>query len=69
MLDLDKLASILVILIMLLELVILFKAILIKPALGLGLWLLFQGLDVLIRLIHERCFRENRPFPPQNGRK
>lgn len=60
--DYDKIERILVILIMVVELVIVFKAIMIDVIMGLGFWLLFHGLDLIIAKIHQKYFRDNNQF-------
>ena len=53
----DTIERILVILIMLVEVVIMFKAMTISLMLGIGSWLMFHVLDALIANIHRKYFR------------
>lgn len=60
--DYDKIERILVILIMVVELVIIFKAIMTDTIMGLGFWMLFHGLDLIITKVHQKYFRDNDNF-------
>ena len=53
----DTIERILVILIMLVEVVIMFKAMTISFMLGIGSWLMFHVLDALIANLHRKYFR------------
>ncbi len=54
----DMIERILIILIMVLELIIIFKAMTTSLALGLVFWLLFQIMDFIIAHIHKKYFGE-----------
>ena len=53
----DTIARILVVLIMIVEIVIMFKAMSISFALGIGSWLMFHVLDAFISKVHKKYFR------------
>ncbi len=53
----DTWERILVILIMIVEVIIMFRAMSISFMLGIGSWLMFHVLDMLIANIHKKYFR------------
>ena len=57
--DYDKMEHILVILIMILEMVIIYRALMIRVMFGIGFALFFHGLDYVIMHIHRKYFRDN----------
>ena len=65
--EIDKIETILIILIIVLEIVLLFKVITIDFVLGLVLWGLFRLLDNFIAAVHQKYFG-GKPFDPLNKR-
>lgn len=57
--DFDKMERILVILIMIIEMVIIYRALTISAMMGIGFALFFHGLDYVIMQIHRKYFRDN----------
>ncbi len=55
----DRMERILLLLIMVVEIVIIFRAMMISAMMGLGFALIFQGLDFVIMQIHQKYFRDN----------
>ena len=56
--DYDKMERVLVILIMIVEMAIIFRALTISTMMGLGFALFFHGLDYVIMQIHRKYFRD-----------
>ena len=57
--NMDTMERILVVLIMVVELVIIFRAIMINTMMGFGFALFFHGLDYVIMQIHQKHFRDD----------
>ena len=57
--DFDKIERILIILIMVIEMFIIYRALTISAMLGVGFALFFPGLDMVIMHIHRKYFRDN----------
>ena len=53
----DTIGRVMVILIMIVELIIMFKALSISLMLGIGFWLMFHGLDLIIARVHKKYFK------------
>ena len=57
--NMDRMERILVVLIMVVELVIIFRALIFNTILGFGFALFFHGLDYVIMQIHQKYFRDD----------
>lgn len=57
--NMDTMERVLVVLIMVVELVIIFRAITINTMMGFGFALFFHGLDYVIMQIHQKYFRDD----------